>query len=121
MLQHVAFAVNDPEEIKSFYEEVLLFVIKRIFSIDGKVSQKVFNVPGKTEVYVMSNYDAQFEIFITPKEERKVFSHVCLAYLDAEIVFNKATIMGYKAIIRNGADHNTYFIWDKSGNMFEIK
>jgi len=121
MLQHIALTVNDSEEIENFYEEVLLFNMQRKFSVNGEVTRQIFNVEEITDVYVMNHQDVQFEIFINPKKERKVFSHVCLAFLKTEITYNKAIKGGFKALIKKGEDHNTYFIWDKSGNMFEIK
>ncbi len=121
MLQHVAFTVNDSEEIENFYEDVLLFTIKRKFSVNSEISQQVFNVPSATDVYVIEHHDMQFEIFISPRKEKKVFSHICLVYRKAEIIYNNALKSGYKAIIKSNPDCNTYFIWDKSGNMFEIK
>jgi len=69
----------------------------------------------------MNYQDVQFEIFISLRKEKKVFSHVCLAYWKAELTYNNAKKLGYKAIIKNNPDNDTYFIWDKSGNMFEIK
>jgi hypothetical protein len=121
MLQHVAFTVNDSEEIENFYGDVLQFTIKHKFSVNSEISQQVFNVPSETDVYVMEHNGMQFEIFISPRKEKKVFSHICLAYRKAEITYNNALKSGYKAIIKSNPDYNTYFIWDKSYNMFEIK
>ena len=120
MLQDIALTVNDWEEIENFYEEILLFNMQRKFSMNGKIIQQIFNVEGVTDVYVMGHQDVQFEIFISPKKERKVFSHVCLAFWKAEITYNNAVDAGYKALIKKSEGHNTYFIWDKSENMFEI-
>ncbi|MBN2272923.1 MAG: VOC family protein [Bacteroidales bacterium] len=121
MLQHVAFAINDPEEIDAFYKNVLHFTILRTFSINENVSETVFNVPEEVDVYVMGNNDLEFEMFITPLEERKVFSHVCLKYRQSEALYHRAISAGYKAVSRKGMSSQTYFIWDRSGNMFEIK
>lgn len=121
MLQHIALTVNDSEEIENFYEKVLLFNMKYKFSVNGEVTRQIFNVEGLTDVYAMNHQDVQFEIFISLRKEKKVFSHVCLAYWKAELTYNNAKKLGYKAIIKNNPDNDTYFIWDKSGNMFEIK
>jgi len=53
MLQHIALTVNDSEEIENFYEDVLLFTLKHIFSVDDELCEKLFNVPERTDVYVM--------------------------------------------------------------------
>jgi len=121
MLRHIALTVNDSEEIKNFYEEVLLFHQKHKHSVDGEVIRQIFNLDRPTEVYIMEHHDVQFEIFMSPKKEKKVFSHVCLAFRNAEVIYNNTLKLGYKVIIKNNPRNNTYFIWDKSGNMFEIK
>ncbi len=121
MLQHIALTVNESKEIKNFYEDVLLFKLKHTFSVNEKLSEKLFNVPKKTDVYVMRYHKAEIEIFITQQKETKVFSHVCIAYREAEILYDSAVKKGYKTFLKKGAMQDTYFIWDKSKNMFEIK
>ena len=121
MVQHIALTVNDSKEIESFYKDVLLFHIHHKFSIDRNVIKQIFNVEELTDVYVLNRHDIQFEIFISSKKESKVFSHICLIYPKAEITYKKAVQTGYKALVKKNSANNTYFIWDKSGNMFEIK
>lgn len=121
MIQHIALTVNDSEEIKNFYEEVLLFNIQHKFSIDREITKQIFNIEKLTDVYVMNRHDIQFEIFINSIKEKKVFSHICLGYRQTEIIYNKADKLGYKTLVKKNPINNTYFIWDKSGNMFEIK
>jgi catechol 2,3-dioxygenase-like lactoylglutathione lyase family enzyme len=121
MLRHIALTVNDAAEIKNFYEDVLLFGLKQKNTIDGEVISQIFDVKGATDIYIMEQHDVQFEIFISPQKERKVFSHVCLVYRNAEVIYNNGLKQGYKVIIKKNPGSDTYFIWDKSGNMFEIK
>jgi hypothetical protein len=121
MLRHIGLTVTDSEEIENFYGEVLFFSMKHKFTINSKISQQIFNVNDVTDVYVMCQDDLEFEIFISHRKEKRVFSHVCLTYPGPEIIYESAVKSGYKALVKNGSDHNTYFIWDKSGNMFEIK
>ena len=121
MLRHIGLTVTDSEEIENFYEEVLFFRMKNKFTMNSNASQQIFNVNGLTDVYLMVFKNVEFEIFISHRKEKKVFSHVCLAYQKPEITYKNALKSGYKALIKNGADHDTWFIWDKSGNMFEIK
>ncbi len=121
MLQHIALTVNDSKEIKNFYENVLLFSLVRKFSVNGETTQQIFSTDDSADVYLMWNHDIQLEIFLSPKKERKVFSHICLAYWKAELTYKKAVKSGYKALLKKNPVNNTYFIWDKSDNMFEIK
>jgi len=121
MLRHIGLTVTDSEEIVNFYEEVLLFSTKHKFTINRNISQQIFNVNDVTDVYVMVQQDLEFEIFISHRKEKRLFSHVCLTYPRPEIIYENAVKSCYKALVKNSADHNTYFIWDKSNNMFEIK
>ena len=121
MLQHIALTINYPEEIKNFYEDILLCNIQHKFPINEDVAGKIFNVKLLVDVYVMSHKDVQFEIFVSSEKEKKVFSHICLANRDAKITYKKAAERDYKVLIKKNPVSDTYFIWDKSGNMFEIK
>lgn len=121
MLNHVALSLTDSEEIENFYKEILLFSIDHKFTMNSLISQKIFNIKNPTDVYVMRYEDVVFEIFISMLKEKKVFSHTCLSYHNPEVIYNKANKSGYRTEIREGQDHSTWFIWDKSGNMFEIK
>ncbi len=121
MLKHIALTVNDALEIKNFYEDILLFSLKQKHTVDGKIISLIFDVEKTTDIYIMEQHDVQFEIFISPEKEKKVFSHICLVYRNAEVIYNNSLKREYKAIIKKNPDSDTYFIWDRSGNMFEIK
>jgi len=113
--------VNDPEEIKNFYKNELLFSIKHKFTIDSDISNEIFNVAETTDVYIMNCNDVTFEIFTTHEKEHKVFSHICLGYRQAENVNKYVLKGGYESIIKKGGNNITCFIWNKNNNMFEIK
>lgn len=100
MLSHIALTINDSEEIENFYEEVLLFSILQKFSVNEEISQKIFQSEGISDVYMMEHQSLRLEIFISPKKEKKVFSHICLAYWKAAIIYEKAVASGYKAVIK---------------------
>ncbi|HDR88401.1 MAG TPA: hypothetical protein ENN63_02065 [Bacteroidetes bacterium] len=121
MLEHVALAVNDSEEIENFFEEVLMFRLEKKFILPGEVTRQVFDVESNTDVYLMKRRGITLEIFITGEKEKKVFSHLCLAYPDPQHVYERAAGKGYATILREKGEHTTYFIRDKSHNMFEIK
>jgi len=121
MLHHIALTINDSEEIENFYENILLFSLKHKFTMNGEIARQVFNIEETVDVYMMGYHNTELEIFLSPKKERKVFSHICLVYWKAEITYNKAVEQGYKALVKKNPVNDTYFIWDKSGNMYEIK
>ncbi|MFO7657231.1 MAG: hypothetical protein R6W78_09200 [Bacteroidales bacterium] len=121
MLQHIALTINNPEEIENFYEGVLLFNNKNKYSLSEENSLNIFNLKGSTDVFFMNHQNTDFELFVCEEKENKLFAHVCLAYWKAEITYHNALDRGYKTYVKQNVSHNTYFIWDKSGNMFEIK
>lgn len=121
MLLHYALAINDPEEIQEFYTNVLQFTPERNFTVNSKLSQEIFNIDTAVDVCMVSLAGSQIEIFITSVQEKKVFSHICLAYRNSKAIYNAAVSGGYSAVARNNPGSDTYFIRDKAGNLFEIK
>ncbi len=121
MLLHVAITIHSSKEIENFYKKILLFTVQRKFSLNKETSQKIFNTEEVVDVYLMEHQSVQFEIFVSRKKEEKLFSHVCLAYRQTNTIYEKAIKQGYETQIKRNKENNTYFIWDKSGNMFEIK
>ena len=121
-LNHVAISVNDSEEIENFYEDILEFSLKRKFLMDAGISLKYFGKEKEIDVYFMEKDDVGLEIFLYPEKGRKSFLHLCLEYHNSNTVFDNARKMGYKTEIKiNPGRSDTYFVWDKSGNMFELK
>ncbi|WP_394706439.1 VOC family protein [Draconibacterium orientale] len=118
---HVAITIHSLKEIEDFYKEILRFTVQRKFSLNRETSQKIFSTEEVVEVYLMEHQSVQFEIFISRQKEKKLFSHVCLAYRQALIIYEKAISLGYRTLVKSNKENNTYFVWDKSGNMFEIK
>ncbi|NLO01645.1 MAG: VOC family protein [Bacteroidales bacterium] len=49
-LSHIAFSVNDSEEIENFYEDILEFSLKRKFLMDAGIASKFFNVNKEVDV-----------------------------------------------------------------------
>ena len=121
MLLHVAISIDSPKDIENFYQKILLFTVQKEFSINKEISHNIFNTEEVADVVLMAHQSVQFEIFISRKKETKLFSHVCLAYKHANLIYEKAINSGYKTRIKKNKDNQTYFIFDKSGNMFEIK
>lgn len=121
VLQHVALTVNDSEEIENFYEDILLFKLRDKFLLKKELAQKIFNVRATTDVYIMDQMELQFEIFLSSRKEKRVFSHICMTYTEPEMIYHKAVDKGYKTALKQNPMHDTFFIWDHSGNLFELK
>ncbi|MBN2814140.1 MAG: VOC family protein [Bacteroidales bacterium] len=122
MIQHVGLAINDTSEINDFYVEVMQFTIHHSFCMDEEVNRLIFGLDGKVDVCLMEKEGSQLELFVNHNQEKKRYAHICLSVSDAGCMFDKAQEKGYKAVAKpNREGRYTYFIWDRSGNMFEIK
>lgn len=121
MLHHIALTVNYRDEIEKFYKEVLQMDVHHSFKMNKDLSISVFGIERETDVFYMQGNNTAFELFVSTEKEKPAYSHVCLAYSRSEIIFEKAEKAGYKTFIKKRSGHDTYFIWDKSGNLFEIK
>lgn len=121
-LNHAALSINDSEEIENFYEDVLGFRLQRKFLMDAGITSKFFGVNKNIEVYFLEKSSIGLEIFLYPEKRNKIFPHLCLEYFGCKVIYAKAQQMGYKTEEKiNPGRNNTLFIWDKSGNMFELK
>jgi catechol 2,3-dioxygenase-like lactoylglutathione lyase family enzyme len=121
-LNHAALSVNDSEEIENFYEDILGFRLQRKFLMDAGITSKFFGVNKNIEVYFLEKTSIGLEIFLYPEKRNKIFPHLCLEYFGCKVIYSKAQQRGYKTEEKiNPGRSNTFFIWDKSGNMFELK
>lgn len=122
MLHHIGISVTEPAEIRKFYEEILLFSLSyRYPLVSEELLQSIFATDQQTEVYMIEREHLKLELFIDPEKEKKHFSHLCLEYSNPDEISDHAHQQGYRRWIKNGPNRITHFIWDKSGNMFEIK
>jgi catechol 2,3-dioxygenase-like lactoylglutathione lyase family enzyme len=122
MLHHVGLSIIESAEIREFYEAVLHFRRLKQFTLDSEeVLHSIFATNRQTEVCMLEQQDLKLELFIDPEEERRRFSHLCLEYDDPDEVSEHAHQLGYRRWIKKGPNRVTHFIWDKSGNLFEIK
>ncbi|MDD2330845.1 MAG: VOC family protein [Bacteroidales bacterium] len=122
MLHHVGLTIIEPAEIGRFYETVLHFRRLKQFTLDSEeVLHSIFSTNKQTEVYMMERQYLKLELFIDQEGEKGRFTHLCLEYDDPGEISDHAHQLGYRRWIKNGPNRVTHFIWDKSGNMFEIK
>jgi catechol 2,3-dioxygenase-like lactoylglutathione lyase family enzyme len=121
MIQHIGLTVANVSELKEFYEKVLLLTPQYQFKVDKSIASNIFGVEKEIDVFMMSYQGMSFEIFIDDDICSSSFAHVCLTYKQSELLFSRAQASGYRAIKKTSRNGYTYFIWDKSGNIFEIK
>ncbi|MCF7859508.1 MAG: hypothetical protein K9N07_09360, partial [Candidatus Cloacimonetes bacterium] len=61
------------------------------------------------------------EIFISPQGIVNKYNHVCLSYSNRKDLISQAKEKKYKIRIIPREDFDLVFVYDKSGNIFEIK
>ncbi|HKM93218.1 MAG TPA: VOC family protein [Prolixibacteraceae bacterium] len=121
MIHHIALTINDFDDLINFYEKVLAFNLHHRFGLDAALSKTIFDIEEKTEVVVMRLRDMELELFISNCKAQNAYSHVCLKYYNSELIYKKAQEASYRTFVKPRDGHDAYFIWDKSGNLFEIK
>jgi catechol 2,3-dioxygenase-like lactoylglutathione lyase family enzyme len=121
MLNHIGLTIIDSKEIKNFYEDILGFRIVRKFEINKELAYALFKIEQSAEVVSMERNGTFLEIFISNQPEVKNFNHICFNIQDRKQFLSKAELSNYqfKVIPRN--DFDLVFIYDKSGNIFELK
>jgi hypothetical protein len=95
--------------------------LKQLTLDSEEVLHSIFATDRQTEVFMLVYQDLKLEIFIDPEGEKGRFTHLCLEYDNPDEVSDHAHQQGYRRWVKKGPNRVTHFIWDKSGNMFEIK
>lgn len=121
MIHHIALTVNQTDDIINFYKKILAFNLHHRFELDAALSKTIFDIEKDAEIFVMRLRDMELELFISDNKEQNAYSHVCIKYCKSELIYKKAQKAGYRTFIKPRDGHDAYFIWDKSGNLFEIK
>ena len=121
-LIHIALNIYNGDEITDFYQNILGFHLEYQFELPATLSNSIFGINRNVSAYYCKNEQIAFELFVLSENTNKRLAHVCLEFSDRDKLINSCIRKGYK--IKNiQRDHkpNLLFIWDKSGNCFEIK
>ena len=120
-IEHVALTISNPDEINNFYHDILGMNEVKSFTLDKNLAVNIFGLNAETSVYQMQKNDLILEIFVTSKQKKENFDHICLVISDRETLFNKAKQNSYGCIRIERDVFDLMFIKDKYGNIFEIK
>ena len=120
-LEHIAINVVDELEIASFYIDVLGMSKLKNFTISKGLSEQIFNIPKEAVVYLMQKEEIILEIFVTKKQYKQGFRHICISVKNREELVKKAEQKAYECTRIKREFSDLVFIRDKSGNIFEIK
>jgi len=120
-LEHVALSVMDQEEVEYFYQAVLGMKMIRKFQLNLTMASDIFGIAEGPEVYLMQKDQLQLELFIARQKQEQSFAHVCISLPRREETVKKAEAGGYTCYRLEREHSDLIFIFDRSGNSFEIK
>lgn len=119
-LLHIGLQINE-FDLNDFYVDVLGGKIENSFTLNSADTQLIFGLNEEIKAYFVSWEGLMFELFVRDKILEKSCSHSCLISKNATTIANKAVEKGYSLYIRKKYEKDTYFIKDKTNNLFEIK
>lgn len=120
-LDHFAITVNNKQEIENFYHNILGMKEIRNFSIDEDLSREIFDIDKKTPVFLLQKDELLLEVFVSTKQRKSGFDHICISIKNRETLAEKAVQSDYKCSRIKRINADLIFIKDNYGNIFEIK
>jgi len=120
-IKHIGLTVCE-KDVKTFYEEILDFKIKKTFVLTQENAANIFNIPTAIKVIGGECPEMELELFIMDNPDNskiKTFNHVCFSTHRVAEITTKARHNGYKTLV---LEHSgTLFVTDSNQNIFEIK
>lgn len=121
-LNHIALNIKEINDVTDFYQKILGFHLEYQFELPLSLSSIIFGINQSLPAYFCKNEQVAFELFVLPENINNGLAHVCLELSDRDELINQCRNNGYKVKnIQRDNKPNLLFIWDKSGNCFEIK
>lgn len=118
---HLALSINCENDIQDFYIDVLGMKLIHSFEINKNLSSIMFNIDDSFPVFMMQKNEVKIEIFLNDYIRTPNFSHLCVSVSNREDLVEEAKNRGYKTNVIKREKGDLIFIYDKSGNPFEIK
>ncbi len=121
-LNHIALNISNVEDTIDFYQNILGFNLEYQFELPIELSINIFGVNNSLPVFLYKKEQIFFELFVFLDKTNKGVSHICLETHNSEQLISQCQNKGYKVFnIERDNKPNLLFVWDKSGNCFEIK
>lgn len=120
-LAHIGFPIAEAEDIDSFYIELLEMSLAYQFEIPAAMTYRLFGVSRSVPVYMMKKDDIVLELFCTGEMSPRRFDHICFWVTDRAELIQRFQQKGYPVDIIPRSEGELIFVFDRSGNRFEIK
>ena len=121
VLQHIAINCKSREDANIFFTKILDLKLQKSYSLNPELSKQIFNTFKQVDIFVYGDNFIVFEVFITQKEIKHFFEHVCIKLTDKKKFIEKCKKYGLKPYQINKEKKKLLFVKDFSGNLYEIK
>ena len=120
-LHHIALQVSDREKAELFFTKVLDIPKVKSFSLSHDLASTIFGIQETVEIDVYDNGVSRFELFITSPLSSHGFCHSCIDVPSIKDLLKKCRAYGVRSKVVKKGEKDLFFIWDFSGNLYEIK
>ena len=121
ILQHIAINYKDKVKSDIFFTKVLDLKLQKSFSLNSELSKQIFDTFEQVDVFVYGDNFTIFEVFITQKQIKHFFEHICIKVNNKKEFVDKCKNYGLEPYQINKEDKQLLFVKDFAGNLFEIK
>jgi catechol 2,3-dioxygenase-like lactoylglutathione lyase family enzyme len=121
IIQHVALECSHKETADLFFSEILGMEKVKTTSLPRVLSFSIFGIDADVEMVVYGDETSRFEVFIHTKRKEHSFDHVGLKVPDKEVFVARCKKHGLKPFVIQKNEKQLLFVWDFSGNLFEIQ
>jgi len=121
MLRHIGFTIQNRQDIKNFYKDLLGFEELSEFKLPAYIAKKIFNFNEQHTMTRLQKDDLIIELFWCKDKPHFVYNHVAIEVDNRDKFIKKVKDKGYPVTICPPFKKNDIiFIEDNSGNKFEI-
>ena len=121
MFGHIGITINNREDIKNFYKDILGMQEIKEFKIPAEISRKIFKLDKNTPIVTLAKENFVLELFYCQDEVTPVYNHIGIYQNNRMAFVDRVEEKGYPVhIISRENKKELIFIEDHSGNKFEI-
>ena len=120
-LEHIGITINEKSEIQDFYVNILGMKVIREFVLVKKLALQLFNIEKDVPVFLLEKNNVTLELFIINNKVAPIFNHFCFSVENRDEIYNKSVVSRYKNYRKKREFSDLIFIYDKAGNIFELK
>ena len=108
MYEHMGITINEQNDIKAFYKDVLGLKEVKTFDLYQDMSEKIFGIRRPVQVMHFSCEDLHLELFLTDKEQKPIYNHICIS-LQTEMTSSKKQNLWDFLLLRSKENQVTIF------------